>query len=126
TSPEFVWVAIGPKSRRPKVDALALRTVRFSGRALREGIELHHDKGVAIRVYTVEKTIADCFKYRHKIGAAVAIKGLRSALEQNRCDKQQLEAFAAICRVSAVVRQLLSSQVEIVRQHQLVPARKDE
>jgi len=126
TSPDFVWVAIGPKSRRPKVDALPLRIVRFSGGALRQGIELHRDKGVAIRVYTAEKTIADCFKYRHKIGAAVAINGLRSALEQNRCDLQRLEAFAAICRVTPVVRQFLSAQIATVPHSQVAPARKDE
>lgn len=107
TSPDCVWVAIGPKDRKPKTDAVAMRTVRFAGKALHEGIELHPVQGVAVRVYGVEKTIADCFKYRHKIGEAVAVDGLRKALEQNRCDLQRLEAFAAICRVDRVVKRFL-------------------
>jgi predicted transcriptional regulator of viral defense system len=107
TRPDDVWVAIGPKDRRPKTDAVPMRIVRFSGRALHEGIEVHPDQGVDVRVYGVEKTIADCFKYRHKIGAAVGMDALRKTLEQNRCDLQRLEEFAAICRVGPVVKRFL-------------------
>lgn len=105
--PDRVWVAIGPKDRKPKTDAVPMRIVRFSGRALHEGIEVHSDHGVAVRVYCLEKTIADCFKFRHKIGAVVAVESLRKALEQNRCDLQRLEAFGAICPVDRVVKRFL-------------------
>lgn len=95
--------------------AVVVAVVRFFGSALREGIEVHPDKGVAVRVYSVEKTIADCFKYRHKIGSAVAVNALRTALEQNRCDLQRLEAFAAVCRVAPVVKPFLRAAEVIVQ-----------
>src|SRR5947199_5910597 len=67
-NPSEVWLAIDRKARRPKAEDLPLRLVRFSGPALRQGIEEHSIEGVQVRVYNPAKTVADCFKYRNKIG----------------------------------------------------------
>ena len=73
-NPHEVWIAIDHQARKPSVEPPALRVVRFSGRALAEDVEEPEIEGVRVRVYSAAKTVADCFKYRHKIGIDVAIE----------------------------------------------------
>jgi predicted transcriptional regulator of viral defense system len=75
--PSEVWIAIDRKSRKPKTDNLNLRVVRFSGPPLNSGIEEHIIERVKVRVYNPAKTVADCFKYRNKIGLDIALEALR-------------------------------------------------
>src|ERR1700675_109794 len=75
-SPHAVWMAISRKARRPRVSQPPLRIVRFSGAALEYGVLTKKVEGVPIRVYTPAKTVADCFKYRNKIGLDVALEAL--------------------------------------------------
>lgn len=103
-APAAVWLAIGHKDRRPKADGVRLRIVRFSGEALDAGIETHVVDGVPVRVYCPAKTVADCFKYRNKIGLDVAIEALRDCVEQRRCTADDLAGYARICRVANVMR----------------------
>ncbi|MHB9030697.1 MAG: type IV toxin-antitoxin system AbiEi family antitoxin domain-containing protein, partial [Candidatus Latescibacterota bacterium] len=84
-APHTVWVAIDRKSRRPKVDFLPVRFVTFSGPAMAEGIETHTIEGVPVRIFNPAKTVADCFKYRNKIGADVAIQALKESLQTKKC-----------------------------------------
>jgi len=72
-----VWIAIDSKARRPQLNDLPVRIARFSGDALKEGVAFHVIDGVKVPVYNPAKTIADCFKYRHKIGLDVAIEALK-------------------------------------------------
>ncbi len=102
--PFEVWLALDPKARRPRADELPLRIVRFSGQALTEGIEEHSIEGVSARVYNPAKTVADCFKYRHKIGLEVALEALREAWQQQRCTMDDLWRYAKVCRVANVMR----------------------
>jgi predicted transcriptional regulator of viral defense system len=67
-NPFEVWIALGRDVRRPKVEYPPLRILRFSGQALTEGVERHRIESVQVQVYNPAKTVADCFKYRHKIG----------------------------------------------------------
>ncbi|HUW13889.1 MAG TPA: type IV toxin-antitoxin system AbiEi family antitoxin domain-containing protein [Anaerolineae bacterium] len=108
-APFEVWMAIDPKARQPRVESLPLRIVRFSGAAFREGIEEHVEDGVTIRVYGLAKTVADCFKYRNKIGLDVALEALREALRSRKVSVDELWHFAAVCRVSKVMRPYLES-----------------
>ena len=108
-NPFEVWLAIGRKDRLPKVDHPPLRTVRFSGAALTEGIEEHVLQGVPVRVYKPAKTVADCFKYRNKIGLDVAIEALRDGVEKRLATFDDLWKYAKICRVSNVMRPYLES-----------------
>jgi len=82
--PHEVWMAIDFKARRPSIQFPNLRVVRFSGRSLSEGIQMHRIEGVPVRVYSPAKTVADCFKYRNKIGIDVAIEALRDALRKHK------------------------------------------
>ncbi len=77
-------VAIDEKARLPRVDYPPLRIGRFSGAALTDGVEQHAIEGVSIRVYSPAKTVADCFKYRNKIGLDIALEALRDCLRRWR------------------------------------------
>jgi predicted transcriptional regulator of viral defense system len=109
--PHEVWIAIDFKAHKPAVASPALRVVRFSGRALSEGVEAHETEGVPLHVYGTAKTVADCFKYRHKIGIDVAIEALREALRSRQATVDQIHRFAKICRVTNVMRPYLESAV---------------
>jgi len=83
-NPFEVWLAIGGKARKPKVDYPPLRIVRFSERALRDGIDVHEIEKVRVPVTSPARTVADCFRYRNKIGVDVAIEALRDFLAHSR------------------------------------------
>jgi len=102
-APFQTWMAIDRKSRLPKVDYPSIRFVRFSAQALTEGIEEHKIDGVNVKIYTPAKTVADCFKYRNKIGLDVAIEALRDCWSQRKCTMDELWKYGRICRVEKVM-----------------------
>ncbi len=108
-APFQVWLAIGEKARLPKVDYPPLRIVRFSGVALEEAVEHHPVEGVTVSVYSPAKTVADCFKYRNKIGRDVALEALRDCWKKRRATMDELWQAAKICRVANVMRPYLES-----------------
>jgi predicted transcriptional regulator of viral defense system len=107
--PAEVWVALPEKARRPRLDYPRLRVARFSGAALSEGIERHTTEGVEVRVYSAAKTVADCFKYRNKIGIDVAVEALKDFTRTHRGGANDLARFARICRVSRVMQPYLDA-----------------
>jgi len=109
--PSQVWMAIDFKARHPREHILPIRITRFSGRALTEGIETHTVEGVPVRVYCPAKTIADCFKYRNKIGLDVAIEALRDGVQKRKCTVDDLWHYARVCRVTNVLRPYLEATV---------------
>lgn len=108
--PFEVWMAIDVRARRPTAKTPPLRIVRFSGKALTEGVERHEIEGVPVRVYSPAKTVADCFKYRNKIGLDVALEALRDYRRAHPGGMDELWHFARICRVSNVMRPYLEAQ----------------
>jgi predicted transcriptional regulator of viral defense system len=108
-APFEVWLAIENKSLAPKLDFPPLRIVRFSGAALTEGVEEHVVGGVTIRITGVAKTVADCFKYRNKIGLDIALEALREAWRGKRMISDDIWRYAKICRVANVMRPYLDS-----------------
>jgi predicted transcriptional regulator of viral defense system len=109
--PAEVWIALGRRSWKPRVDYPPVRIVRFSGEALTAGIERHVLEGRPVRIYSLAKTIADCFKYRHKIGLDVALEALTDAWRSRRVRIPELERYARICRVQNVIRPYLEGLV---------------
>ncbi len=107
--PRAVYIALPRTARYPRLSHPPVRVFRFSGSPLTEGIEFHKVDGVEIRVYSVAKTIADCFKYRHKIGLDVALEALRDSWRHRRMTMDDLWRYAAICRVKNVMRPYLES-----------------
>ena len=108
-APFEVWLAIGEKAWRPRVDYPPLRIVRFSSAALESGIEEYQVEGVTVPVFTPAKTVADCFKYRNKIGLDVAIEALRECWRSQRCTMDELWKYAKVCRVQNILRPYLES-----------------
>lgn len=107
--PSEVWIAIGPKAWAPTFPKPRLRCVRFSGPALTEGVEVHAIEGVRVQIYSVAKTIADCFKFRNKIGTSVGIEALREAWTKRRVAADDLWRHATHCRVNNIMRPYLES-----------------
>jgi predicted transcriptional regulator of viral defense system len=101
-APFEVWMAIGNKSWRPTTGDVPLRIHYFSGRALTEGVERHEIEGVPVNIYSAAKTVADCFKFRNKIGVDVAIEALRDYLRK-RLPEKDLWRYAEVCRVRNVM-----------------------
>lgn len=108
-NPAEIWFAIDRKARAPIVPDLPLRVVRFSGEARTAGIEKHVVDGVGIQVYGIAKTVADCFKYRNKIGIDVAIEALKDCWRSRRSSANELWRYAAACRVTNVMRPYLET-----------------
>jgi len=109
--PHEVWVAIPEKARRPRAEYPPLRVVRFSGPALTQGVETHKIEGVPVRITSVAKTLADCFKYRNKIGLDVALEALREAWRERKVTMDEIDRFARVCRVERVMRPYLEALV---------------
>lgn len=107
-SPHEVWIALGVKARKPRTDWPPLRVVRFSGAALAYGVEAHTIEGVEVRVTSPAKTVADCFKYRNKIGIDVAVEAL-TEYRRKRGSVDELMQAAAVDRVTVVIRPYLEA-----------------
>lgn len=101
--PFEVWLAVERGARRPTTDTPPLRVHFFSGTAFTAGIETHELEGVSVRVYSAAKTVADCFKYRNKIGIDVALEALRDTLRQRKATVDEIWQYAEVCRVSRVI-----------------------
>lgn len=108
-APFEVWMAIDHKARPPKENILPMRIVYMSGSALQLGIEEHQIEGVPVQIYNPAKTVADCFKYRNKIGLDVALEALRECWRERCSTIDELWYYAKICRVSNVMRPYLES-----------------
>jgi predicted transcriptional regulator of viral defense system len=108
-APFEVWMAIPPHTPTPRLDQPHLRVVRMSGAALTEGVEHMEIDGVQVPVFNLAKTVADCFKYRNKIGLDVALEALRDGWSQRRLTMDTLWHYATVNRVTNVMRPYLES-----------------
>lgn len=107
--PRHLWIAMPRGSHTPKIDYPPVRMVQFAGDAYSEGVETFERDRVKLRVYCVAKTVADCFKYRNKIGLDVALEALRDARAQNKASTDEIWRYAKICRVTNVMRPYLEA-----------------
>lgn len=101
--PHEVYIALQRGSKRPRIEHPPIRIFWLSGQAFSEGIETHSIDDIAVRVYSPEKTIADCFKYRNKIGMDVAVEALRLYLKRRNKDINKVVHYARICRVEKII-----------------------
>ena len=107
--PSDIWLALPSKAWRPRRTPFPVRAVYFSTAAHRAGIETRTIDGVAVRIYSPAKTVADCFKYRNKIGIDVALEALRNCRARRKCNDDDLRRYAKICRVANVMRPYLEA-----------------
>ena len=101
-APPKVWMAIDVKARRPKTST-PLHIVRFSGKSLKSGIETHKIQGAHVKVYNPAKTVADCFKYRNRIGLDVAVEALQDVVAKRTASPAEIMEFARVDRVESVI-----------------------
>ena len=109
--PHRIWIAIENKNWEPKFDYPPIELVRLTGPAFSFGIEEHEVNQVTVRVYSPAKTVADCFKFRNKIGLDVALEALREALRNKRVTVDEVAQAAKVCRVENVMRPYLEAIV---------------
>ncbi len=106
--PWQVWIAMPRGSHAPRLDHPPVKMVQFTGEAYTHDIEIHERDGVTLQVYSVAKTVADCFKHRNKIGMDVALEALKDALSPDRnagrVSFDDLWRCAKVCRVANVMR----------------------
>ena len=107
--PRQVWIALPQGSHAPKMDYPPIKLIQYTGDAFTQGIETHRIDQVDIRVYSVAKTVADCFKHRNKIGLDVALEALKDARSQMKVPADDLWRYAKICRVANVMRPYLEA-----------------
>ena len=107
--PHEVYVALERGTEAPRLGHPPIRIVWFSGQAFSLGIETHKIDGVPVRIYSAEKTIADCFKYRNKIGLDTAIEALKLYRKKKHFKADDLMKFARACRVEKVIRPYLET-----------------
>ena len=107
--PHAVEIALARTARTPRLDHPPLLVFRFSPVSLRAGIETHTVEGVPIQIYSREKTLADVFKYRHKLGQDVALEALRTYRSQPKQDYQKVLEYARNCRVENIMRPYLEA-----------------
>ena len=108
-APFEVWLAIPPHTPTPRLEQPTLRVVRMSGPALSEGVEPIGIDGVQVPVFNANKAVADCFKFRNKIGLDGALEALRDGWAQRKLTMDVLWHYAAVNRVANVMRPYLES-----------------
>ncbi len=107
--PRAVSVAVPRDARMPSLDNPPVQAYRFSTEAFESGIEEHRIDGAIVRIYRVEKTLADCFKYRNKLGMDIVLEALKLYRESQDFDISTLLKYARVCRVEKVMKPYLES-----------------
>jgi len=108
-APHEVWMAIDVKAWAPRITTPAMRYVRMSGPALHFGVKEYPVHGGTVKVYTPAKTVADCFKFRNKIGMDVALEARRESRRLKKASMDELWSAAKVCRIANVIRPYLES-----------------
>lgn len=102
--PNSLWIAIKQGKRLPKIDGSPLTCIRLSDTIYSFGIEELEIYGMKVKVYSAAKTVADCFKFRNKIGIDVAIEALKEGYRKKLFTTSELRQASKVCRVSEVLR----------------------
>lgn len=110
-SPKSIWLAIGEKDRKPRIDHLAVRVLHFGDAALKSGVQTVRIDGVAVKIFSPAKTVVDCFRYRRIVGLDVALEALRLALRSRKATPDEIVRFAKALRIWSVLRPYLESVV---------------
>jgi len=106
--PHEVYLAIPRRKESPRIDFPPTRAFHFSDETISAGVETHKVGNVAVKIFSPEKTVADCFKFRNRIGLDVALEGLKMCLAKNGSRAGILE-YARICRVERIMRPYLEA-----------------
>ena len=109
--PGRVWIAIGQKARKPKIDYPPARIMRFGPRALTLGVQAHAIDGVSVPIFDAAKTVVDCFRFRQHVGLDVALEGLHNVVRSGKAKPAQIVGYARDIRIWSVLRPYLETVV---------------
>jgi len=107
--PHAVSIALPKGAETPRVDYPPISVHRFSEAALKEGVETHQIDGVSINIYCPEKTLADCFKFRNKLGMDIVLEALKFYKARKTFNLETLIMYARVCRVEKIMRPYLEA-----------------
>lgn len=107
--PYQVWIAIGRKSKKPRISNTLVKFVRFSEASLRYGVEEHKILGTTLRITSPAKTVADCFKYRNKLGLDIALEAGKDCIYSRKATISEIYECAKVCRVANVIKPYLEA-----------------
>lgn len=109
--PHKVSIAVHRGARMPSLDNPPVHAHKFSAEAFKAGIETHQIDGVTVQVYSAEKTLVDCFKYRNKLGMDVVLEALKCYRTQKKFNLDKLLEYARVCRVEEVMKPYLEASL---------------
>ena len=107
--PHEVHVALPRGAEEPRLDYPPIKTYRFTGEPFTTGVDVHVLDGVSIRIYSPEKTLADCFKFRNKLGLDTVVEAIRFYRERRSLKVDDLIRYATVCRVNKIMRPYLEA-----------------
>jgi len=107
--PHEVHVALTRGAEEPRLDHPQIRIYRFTGKAFSAGVETHKLDNVSVPIYSPEKTLADSFKFRNKIGLDTVLEAVRFYRERKNVKVDDLMHYASICRVEKIIRPYLEA-----------------
>jgi predicted transcriptional regulator of viral defense system len=108
-APREVWIALDRKARKPRLEGLPVRIVRFSGPMLSYAIQTREVQGVPVQITSPARTVVDCFRYRNKVGLDVALEALRDALATGKASVAEIFRIAEVGRVRSVIQPYLEA-----------------
>jgi predicted transcriptional regulator of viral defense system len=109
--PHSVFIAVSRNSRIPSIDYPPIQVHRYSNEAYNVGIERHVIDGASVKIYTPEKTLADCFKFRNKIGMDVVLEALKLYKSRKKFDLEKLLMYSEVCRVKKIMMPYLEATI---------------
>jgi len=107
--PKYVDMAIPYGTHAYRIQYPPVKFYRFDSKTWQAGVEVHEIKGCKIKVYSLAKTIADCFKFRNRIGINVVRESLKAAMTEKDIEPKEIMEYAKICRVDSIVKPILET-----------------
>jgi len=107
--PHQVWIAIPHKARAPRLPEFPIRVIRFSGAALRYGVDDIRLEGVPAQITSPARSVVDCFRFRRHVGRDVALEALREALRDRKASADEIWRAAEVCRARSLVEPVLEA-----------------
>lgn len=107
--PRTVSIAIPKDAKPPRIDYPPITAHKFSNEAFNSGIEKHMLDGLSVKIYSAEKTLADCFKFRNKIGIDICIEALKLYKSRKKVQIEKIIKCADICRVKKLMMPYLET-----------------
>ena len=109
--PKYVDIAIPQGTHANRIKYPPVKFYRFAPKAWKIGIEKHEVENHQFKIYSLAKTIADCFKFRNRIGVDIARDALKFAITEKGIKPKEIMEYAKICRVDSIIKPILEAMI---------------